>query len=243
LADYGFWRELAAEFRAMDTTGDLRADWHQTIKIGESSSRTADWRIVAASSHMRSISFAFQASARRGGMEIHPYMDSLTAWLEDLRSKGINHERGPIVSEVSPDGKNVATIYTGTISNVCYASADLCKIYESAALEIERLRRIKDESDRINGAQEIKDFQELPIEVKADHITFPNRAKWISDRLKEREWDWNHPSRFGGPDRKTVKKILAGNYVQIGAIGKLVTALNRVKKNGKTISILEVPND
>jgi hypothetical protein len=157
LADYSFWRELATEFRAMDMSGDLRADWHQTVRTGESPPPTAEWRIVAVGSYLRSVRIAFEASARRGGMEIHPYMDSLIAWLEELRCHGINHEHGPIASEETPDGKVVARIYTGTIFNLCHASADLCKIYESMALEIERLRRVKNETDRISSADEIED--------------------------------------------------------------------------------------
>ena len=80
-----------------------------------------------------------------------------------------------------------------------------------------------------------------PITV-AGKKTFPNRAAWVRDRLKERDWDWNDPNRFGGPDRKTVQKLLAGKYVQIRALTKLVVALNR-KKKGDAIRILDVPND
>jgi hypothetical protein len=250
MADYGFWRELAAEFGALDTHGELRADWHQTARMGEPTPPTADWRIVAAGSYLRSISFSFQSSARRGGMEIHPAMDSMVAWLEELRSRGLNHEPGPIASEVNPEGGIVACTYTGTISNVCHASADLCKIFESVELEIERLRRVKAEMDRISPARdgeenlhkELDPHAAVSDPPKTNTPSFPKRAKWADDRLKEREWDWNHPSRFGGPDRKTVKKILAGKYVQIGALAKLVTALNRIRK-GKNIEILDIPTD
>jgi hypothetical protein len=62
---------------------------------------------------------------------------------------------------------------------------------------------------------------------------FPNRARWLRDRLRERGWSTNKPSGFGGPDHKTIKRILEGQPVQDGTIDKLLVALNQVDKLGK----------
>jgi hypothetical protein len=71
---------------------------------------------------------------------------------------------------------------------------------------------------------------------------FPRRALWLQERLKERDWDWNEPYRCGGPDRKTVKKILDGKLVRPDMLRKLILALNH-KKTGKTLSALDIPSD
>jgi hypothetical protein len=77
---------------------------------------------------------------------------------------------------------------------------------------------------------------------RATHETFPHRGKWLRDRLKERGWNKNHLSGFGGPDRKTVQRVLDGFAVREEVLEKLVTALNK-KKVDKVINLLDIPYD
>jgi hypothetical protein len=75
-----------------------------------------------------------------------------------------------------------------------------------------------------------------------DGPRFLNRARWLRDRLLERNWSSNQPSLFGGPDHKTIKRILHGLSVQDGTLDKLITALNKVGKWDK-IRPEHVPSD
>lgn len=71
---------------------------------------------------------------------------------------------------------------------------------------------------------------------------FPERAAWTKTRLRERGWDHNDPCRFGGPDRKTMLKILAGEEVKEDTIAKLVRALN-ARLDVPGVKNLDVPNN
>jgi hypothetical protein len=70
--------------------------------------------------------------------------------------------------------------------------------------------------------------------------TFPRRAAWLKQRLKERGWDHNDPIRFNGPDRKTIQKILRGAKVREEVLEKLANALN--SKTSKVL-LLDIPSD
>jgi hypothetical protein len=72
--------------------------------------------------------------------------------------------------------------------------------------------------------------------------TFPTRAAWTHDRLKERGWDHNHPMGWGGPDRKTMQRILKGLKVKPDTLSKLVVALNKAQGRPK-IGILDIPDN
>ena len=81
-----------------------------------------------------------------------------------------------------------------------------------------------------------------PKSKRTANESFPRRAKWLQDRLKERGWHKNRLADFGGPDRKTAQRVLDGIPVREEVLEKLVTALNK-KKVEKLISLLDVPYD
>jgi hypothetical protein len=72
-----------------------------------------------------------------------------------------------------------------------------------------------------------------PVVLPQKHADFLNRAAWLRERLRERGWTNNTPSQFGGPDHKTISRILSGRPVQDGTLDKLLSALNKVEKLGK----------
>jgi hypothetical protein len=76
---------------------------------------------------------------------------------------------------------------------------------------------------------------------------FPNRAAWFNARLAEREWSKHELQRHGGPEHRTIQKILDGLPVQEDVIRKAVNAL-RAKPTHKNrslppVSEAEVPKN
>ena len=74
---------------------------------------------------------------------------------------------------------------------------------------------------------------------------FPKRATWLKDRLHERSWNKNDLSRQGGPDRKTVQKILDGQRIREDVLEKVATALCKAPTSKKlpTVTLLDIPQD
>lgn len=144
----------------------------------------------------------------------------------------------------------------------------LCKIHYGSAVDLDscrnrmsdRLRhwkgrlgrmRIRAQEEAENKALEITSMVESrpphdsvpPAITPAAESGFRNRAAWLSLHLRQRGWDWNSLYDLGGPDRKTVKKILDGKYVRAEVIPRLVNALNHKKIDAVTIKPEDVPND
>jgi hypothetical protein len=134
-----FWRDLAEQFRTVDPQELLRADWTCKVKVGmEETPVLAQWRMVGTDYRTRSVQFAFEALARRGGPKIFPLMESLTGWLEALRQQRLNAENENVAVETNPDGTVASHIYIGSVMRLRQASVGLCKFHESLALETER---------------------------------------------------------------------------------------------------------
>ena len=73
-------------------------------------------------------------------------------------------------------------------------------------------------------------------------VTLKNRASWLEARLLERGWCPSDPSKWNGPDRKTVEKILRGEPVRNDVLMKLAEALSTQKKHPE-VSPLEIPQN
>jgi hypothetical protein len=56
---------------------------------------------------------------------------------------------------------------------------------------------------------------------------FPGRASWLAERLRERAWNKHDVYRQGGPDHKSVQKILDGKSVREDLLHKLAAALSK----------------
>jgi hypothetical protein len=69
---------------------------------------------------------------------------------------------------------------------------------------------------------------------------FPKRGSWLKERLLERGWSNSDPSKYGGPDRKTIEKILRGEAVRNDVLDKAASALS---KKHATVSVLDIPQD
>ena len=66
---------------------------------------------------------------------------------------------------------------------------------------------------------------------------------WLNDRLRERSWNKHDVSRQGGPDRKTVQKILDGRPVREDLFEKLAEALSKAPASKKlpAVNLLDIP--
>ena len=89
----------------------------------------------------------------------------------------------------------------------------------------------------------------LPILVTTNKPSpisqFPHRASWLKDRLHERSWNQHDPHRQGGPDHKTVQKILDGTRVREDVLDKLATALSKASDSKRlpTVTVRDIPQD
>lgn len=161
--------------------------------------------------------------------QIHAVRQKIEAKLHEVESKAFSSQ---------PGSQGLPITYKSPImrANEMHVEAEV-KAHAQMHFEKKLAELRKSENSPPVGADS-NETNELLVST----TDFPNRAKWLKERLKERGWDWNEPNRHGGPDRKTVKKILNGRFVREDMLEKIVVALNR-KKVGKTIALLDVPSD
>ena len=56
---------------------------------------------------------------------------------------------------------------------------------------------------------------------------YPKRAAWLNRSLRDLGWSDADPAAWGGPDRKTIQKILRGKPVTNNVLKKLADALSK----------------
>ena len=157
-----------------------------------------------------------EASSSRKAPEARATENGLSDTLEDLRKQ--NAERFALSQKIRTD---VHEVFMSTVGR------PLQKHYAEVS------------------APSAVPFAEVGIAGKKGNLArpipqFPNRAAWLKARLLERGWSKADPSNFGGPDRKTIEKILRGEAVRNDVLEKLVDAL--AKKHAK-LSVVDVPQD
>jgi hypothetical protein len=69
---------------------------------------------------------------------------------------------------------------------------------------------------------------------------FPKRAQWLRQALEARKWTVQDFERFGGPNAKTSRKVLAGADVRETVLEKIAQGLS-VK--GKSVTRSNIPDD
>ena len=72
--------------------------------------------------------------------------------------------------------------------------------------------------------------------------TYGHRAAWLTDQLRAADHltAYGLKKRFGGPDYKTIKKMLAGEPVGDDVLTKLMDALNAA---GRRVTFSDIPRD
>jgi hypothetical protein len=123
------------------------------------------------------------------------------------------------------------------LSRVCFESGKFCMELETRALEASSPENAIPERD----AQQLSPRRGARGGTAAGPVPlFPKRAKWLSDRLRERSWNKHDLSRFGGPDHKTTQKVLDGFAIREDALAKVAEALS--KRLGE-VTVVEIPQD
>lgn len=135
MADSDFWHDLATEFQRLhETYGSLRYECVYIVDSGP----VGDWRFAGSASGSIRTHFQVLAAHGAGSGEIanDGTTDLVIAWLEALRRDGSGFLLGSRFTERNTDGGE--TIHqTGSIFDVCEASANLCRTLELRALQAE----------------------------------------------------------------------------------------------------------
>jgi hypothetical protein len=142
MADANFWRDMAGQFLALpDRHGSstLRADWI-CITRDDDAPPQCHWQLSGGRSPQARLEFT--TLAQRCGVEIDGTSDSFIVWLEALKRELPNLSQASANHEFNTDG-TIAATYTGLCIPFVYeASANVCKILESRALDQERKARL-----------------------------------------------------------------------------------------------------
>ncbi len=82
-------------------------------------------------------------------------------------------------------------------------------------------------------------------ESDSQNAQFPNRAAWLAKRLQERSWNRHDLSRQGGPNWKTVQKVLDGQPIREDKLELLALALSKASLSKKLpkVTLLDIPSD
>lgn len=131
-----FWRDLEAQFRALDPAGELRADWDYVAGSGG----YGNWRITGTNN--TTLRLHFQRLARLAGAAVDETgkQDSLQVWLDTLLKRSPSFEYGDQYVEQNEDGSKGACHIRGRINRLAEASGDLCVELDIEAMEVERRR-------------------------------------------------------------------------------------------------------
>lgn len=247
MADSNFWRDMEAQFRALDPSGSLGVRCH--YKAGNLGKW--DWQIIGAGDGSR-LNFERLARLVGSALDADCDKDALQLWLDTLR------KISPNIEYDDPIGGDIEAHVSGRIRHICEESANLCVRLDIGAFEAERrhtpttwapetLQAENNALVRVEAATEPKPEvsigpEAIPIIVSANSRSpvpqFPERALWLHERLLERGWSTSDPYSHRGPDRKTVEKILRGEKVRNDVLEKLAEALS--KKHGK-VKVLDIP--
>jgi hypothetical protein len=165
MADSVFWRDLAAQFRALPYPDMLRAEGQYIVGSGS----PWNWQLRGGPNEFTDS--AFEALARRGASEIASAgaTDLLVFWLEELRKGSFNFRSSSIATEINPDGTDGRQYLMGTIYAVCDASAILCKKLEADAVqaEFDEKHRRDAPPEKSKSDSEVTHRQKLLADYKA----------------------------------------------------------------------------
>jgi hypothetical protein len=222
------WFELAEKFEAADPWGILELYWLfkqatneylYTVRFAkESSFPAAAGPKTANPAVIKDKFLALCARARRKFGSDPPTAES---WLAHA---SLGHEVAAFSGKIDDikAGKQME-VMSGTVANIAHKGAQLCY--------------------RLDASPFIHGVLPASAQPNVDPMSeFPNRARWLADRLRERGWDHNMPEKFNGPDHKTVQKVLAAEKTIPNVLRKIVVALNS-HHTAKKVTLDEIPND
>jgi hypothetical protein len=110
----------------------------------------------------------------------------------------------------------------------------------------EKLRMLQIESDAIKAVlteERARAYRAATVTAPAmakGKETFPNRAAWLKMHMQRLRVTPHRLKELGGPNNKTIKRILDGKFVQEHVLTKLAEALSAL---GSPISVEDIPSD
>jgi hypothetical protein len=244
-----YWGDLEKRFRDLSNEYDdrLTANWISSA-WGEDGEQ---WCLRGGQGRESEM---FRALAERAAVGLgHPAgVGALFFWLDLLKSESANFRSG--YGGRDDDG-NVWS--GGIIRKPCEASAVQCFRQETrlvaVAVDVEPLNEPESVLGSESKTQGIETDDEGPDETPVvpskthngyssdllkGKTVFPARAAWLKDRLRERSWNKHDLSSHGGPDHKTVQKILDGLSVREDVLEKVAKGLSM--KNAE-VNVLDIP--
>jgi hypothetical protein len=253
------WQDLGRAFEELDEHGYLCLLWKYVPELKQHSF-WFEWN-SAARFHDRNkyskaerdlITAKFRAISKTAGIK-RGFADPATGWLAVIRAISGNDLLGTGIATDIDTGTAYSAI-SGRVDEVCKRASQIC--YEidfnpeahapSDNPAIPEWRAVAPSHD-IDPAPETQGpgvlIAAAPHPSAESQQPYPNRATWMAARLKERGWDKNSLYPCGGPDRKTVQKILDGKYVRAEVFKRVIDALNHQKKNGITITLTDIPSN
>jgi hypothetical protein len=253
------WKDVGGKFRSF-ASASLWLRWQRNLSDLKYRFETNGSQIDSPQHKAR-----FEVLARRAGALLDPTGSSSTRilWYTELAKRGFGQRK---VFSLPVNGTTVQQEH-GFITRAYRSSADLCAMLESEALDTEldgsirqRVRHDLDEAHTsedkptplgpANTGDDVTEHtmapsfadRTVPEDESLIQCGFPNRARWLKARLKERHWDEHELERQLGPDHKTTQKILKGRRVYSSPLPKLVRALNNHRKfNG--VKYEDIPSD
>jgi hypothetical protein len=154
-------------------------------------------------------------------------------WLDQLKRHGTHYEFTTVIGPGS-HGEPGEYEQRGIIRRVCKASAEYCQSLVTRAMAADRKSLVPQQ------VAESRAFHDRDSQNQPEKPQFPERAKWLKVKLKERGWGRQNPYKYRGPDPKTIDRILRGDPVRDGSLQTLAAALSA---KGLPVNLRDIPND
>jgi hypothetical protein len=143
------------------------------------------------------------------------------------------------------------------VSRLFAASIEVCYKCETLAISVSlRLSPERVTEQALNAGPLASSSDNTPHSLdsrgeprrRSRRPTFPQRAEWLSERLRERAWNKHDLERQGGPHHKTTQKILNGMRVREDVLLKVAMGLSAYRgriagKVADPVNHLEIPNE
>jgi hypothetical protein len=239
-ANSSFWQDLGGRFCAIQGTHGMRGDKDYIVGSGE----PAKWTLKGSTSLRAGTQLKALANRGASGLPHAPGSDLLCVWLEAVSCESANFKWDDREGIEADDGSEGAHHLTGTLWNICQASADYCAEMESKALEVEAL---DDEVGRLGSAPDPNEETPEPVEQVTTeperglpNKTFATALGRNLDRLRrEVGWSYNEMAKATEIDKTLILgHVNKGKNASAGTLATYASAFS--DKLGRAVTVAEL---